>query len=187
MTKHDQPLSITSTPPDPAEDPTVLQLRERVSELELENASLRHLDETIRRNARLFEALVSRSRDGAFLITPQMTFLKVIHSVLGNTDQTLAGRSLLSIMHPEDRARVGEAFSALLEAPGQSVVCDCRSRDQNGEWRWMEVEMTDMLDDPDVQAIVLNNRDITERKKCQETAAIAKSPRCCGSCLEHKC
>src|ERR1019366_3725999 len=122
MTKHDQPLSITSTPPDPAEDPTVLQLRERVSELELENASLRHLDETIRRNARLFEALVSRSRDGAFLITPQMTFLKVIHSVLGNTDQTLAGRSLLC-----SRLRVNPS----------SAIAGRATRTANGAgWKW---------------------------------------------------
>jgi PAS domain S-box-containing protein len=175
--------------PEPFEESpeSILQLRERVAELEAENANLRQLEETVRRNARLVDALFSKSHDGFLLITPQMTFLRAIHSLLGNTDENVAGRSVLTKIHPDDRAHFTEAFSRLLSNPSEAVTLECRVGNQNGEWRWMEVEMTDMLDDPDVQAIVLNNRDITDRKKCQETAAIPESPRCCGSCLEHKC
>ncbi len=68
------------------------------------------------------------------LVTPQMTFLRLIHSGLWNTDHEFAGRPVPSNIHPGDK---------------------------NGDWYWMEVEMTDMLDDPDVRAIVLNNRNIS--------------------------
>jgi PAS domain S-box-containing protein len=113
------------------------------------------------------------------LVAPRMTFLKVIHSVLGNSDQTLGERPLLSIRHPEDRARVSEAFSALLSAPDQTVVYECRASGENGDWCWMEVKMTDMLDDPNVQAIVLNNRNITLRKKYEAAPQELESHRSC--------
>ena len=94
-----------------------------------------------------------------------MTFLKVIHSVLGNTDQDLAGQPVLSILHPDDHARMETAFTGLLSDPTRSVSCECRARDKEGRWCWMEVEMTDLLDDPDVQALVFTNRNITERRE----------------------
>jgi PAS domain S-box-containing protein len=155
-----------STPESTQEWPenTVPQLRERVAELEAENANLRQLDETIRRNVRLFEALLEKSHDGFLLVTPQMTFLKVVHSVLGNNDDNLAGRPVLSKFHPDDRARATEAFSHLLNHPSQPVTVELRVGDSGGEWHWMEVEMTDMLDEPDVQAIVMNSREITGGK-----------------------
>lgn len=93
-----------------------------------------------------------------------MTFWKVVHSVLGNNDDNLAGRPVLSKFHPDDRARATEAFSHLLNNPSQPVTVELRVGDSAGEWHWMEVEMTDMLDDPDVQAIVMNSREITWRK-----------------------
>lgn len=152
-------------PKQTAPDAMIAKLRDRISDLEEENTNLRRLDEVVRRNARLFEAVLSHSHDGFFLVTPRMTFLKVIHSVLGNTDRDLAGQPVLSIIHPEDRAQMEMAFSGLLSDPSRSAICECRAQDKEGRWCWMEVEMTDMLDDPDVQAVVFTNRNITERRE----------------------
>lgn len=152
------------------DDPSVEELRERVSELEAENAALRQLDDTLRRNAHLFEALLARSQDGILLVTPQLTLLKVVHSVLGNTDRELAGQPLLSLIHPEDGTQVHEAFRRLLLGHDKSVKCECRAPGRDGEWHWVEIEMTDLLDDPDVQAIVFNSRNINKRKEYQAAA-----------------
>lgn len=146
-------------------DSIVQQLRDQVAELEAENAALRQLQETVRRNSKVFHALLSKSHEGFMLITPQLTFLRVIRSVLGNDTDQLAGRSLLTKMHPEDCGRVTEAFSRLLDSPSESVIVECRVSDARGDWHWMEVEMTDMLDDPDVQAVVWNSREIPGPKR----------------------
>jgi PAS domain S-box-containing protein len=159
------------------------QLRERMSELESENARLRHLDETVRRNARLFEALLRKSQDGFSLVTPEMTFLRVIHSALGHDEESLLGRSVLTKIHPDDHAQVRDAFARLLGQPSKALVLECRASDSTGAWRWLEVEMSDQLDDPDVQAIVWNCRDITTLKKCQETARELSSRPCSGECM----
>ena len=144
------------------------QLRDRIAALESENARLRHLEETVRRNARLFEALLTKSQDGLLLVTPQMTFLKMVHSPLGNTDQALAGHSVLPLIHPDDREGFQKVFSHLLANPSEAVCYECRVSGNDGCWHWMEVEMTDLLDDPDVQAIVFNSRSISQRKKYEE-------------------
>jgi PAS domain S-box-containing protein len=157
-------------------------VRDRIAELEAENAHLRELEETVRRNSRLVEALLAKSHDGFLLVTPDMTFLRIMHSTLGNTDTNMAGRPVLTKVHPEDRAGVTEAFARLLANPSQAVKIEYRASDWEGEWRWLEVEMTDMLDDPYVQAIVFNCRDITERRQCQEELWKLKSERCCHSC-----
>jgi len=150
------------------------QLQERVAELEAENAGLRQLQEKVRRNGKIFEAVLRKSHGGFLLVTPQLTFLEAIHSVLGNRDADLVGRSLLSKIHPEDGARVTLALVGLLANPSQSVTVECRLSDPHGQWHRMEVEMTDMLDDPDVQAVVWNAGDISERKKCSD--AVGQTP-----------
>jgi len=43
-----------------------------------------------------------------------------------------------------------------------------RGRRADREWRWLEVWITNLLDDPSVQGIVANQRDITERRAFQE-------------------
>lgn len=136
------------------------ELRDRIAELEVENARLRHWEETVRRNSRLVQALLTKSREGILLVTPQMTFLSVFHSILGRNDQSLVGLPLLSVVHPEDHACALEAFASVLANPSESITCQWRVADKNGDWCGIEVEMTDMLDDPDIQAIVLNSRKI---------------------------
>jgi len=141
------------------------ELRDRVAELEVENASLRQLNATIHRNVTLFNALMRRSREGALLLSTQMTFLRVAHSVLGYEDEELAGTSFLSLVHPDDAEMFSNTFKRVLEANVKTAVCEVRIRDKQGAWNWVEIEMTDMLDDEDVQAIVLNNR------RCQHAAS----------------
>ena len=160
-------------------DPSVEEFRERVAELESENAVLRQLDEAFRRNVRLFEALLARSQDAILLVTPQLTFLKVVHSVLGNTDRELTGQPVLSVLHPDDGASVREAFERLLSGQNKSVTCECRALGRDEAWHWVEVEMTDLLDDPDVQAIVFNGRNIENRKQHQAALEELETLRAC--------
>jgi PAS domain S-box-containing protein len=53
---------------------------------------------------------------------------------------------------------------ALMDAP------DLRYRHTDGTWRYLEILRTNRLDDPAVRAIVVNFRDVTERRNALETA-----------------
>lgn len=166
--------------PDPVAAEAMDQLRDRIAELEEENANLRRLDDTIRRNMRLFDRILFRSREGILLLTPDMIVLRLIHSSVGYAAVDLSGQPVLQFVHPEDANRFRQSFSELLSAQSKTVHCEIRLKLGDGSWAWVEVEMTDLLDDPDVQAILLNGRDITRHKEQTAAKEMLDSYRACS-------
>ncbi len=55
-----------------------------------------------------------------------------------------------------------------METPGSVKEANFRLRHKDGSWRWMEAVITNLLDEPAVQSVVINYRDITERKLKEE-------------------
>lgn len=151
-------------------DPPAENLLARIAELEEENTRLRQVEEACERNVRSFEALVRNSQDGILVVTPAMTVLRLIRSVVGSKESELLGQSVLSVTHPEDAEIVKELFSRLLSSDCESVTGEFRVRTQTGTWAWIETQLTDMLEVPDVQAIVVNYRETTQRRLHQKSA-----------------
>lgn len=141
-----------------ADDVVVTNLLDRISALEDENRSLRRLEDTIRYNNYLFDVFLSLTHDGIALLTPELRFLRLIHSAFGYAESEVLGQPILAYLHPEDQGSFREAFSTLLEGPKRTNSVVCRARQQRGEWSWAQFQMTDMLDDPQVQAIILSYR-----------------------------
>jgi PAS domain S-box-containing protein len=139
-------------------------------ELETEDSAIFQLEETIRRNTRVFQALLRQSHEGILLVTPEMTVLRLIHPLMGYPESELIGLPILSLVHPKDVASVSEAFSSILTQQTQTTVCEYRTVTKDGACRWLELQMTDLLDDPDVEAVLFNYRDITQRKQHEEMA-----------------
>src|SRR5680860_1663585 len=69
----------------------------------------------------------------------------------------------LEVLHPEDRPRVHEAMRRLADSGGTSPPLEARMRYHTGDWRWVEMVATNLLDDPAVAGVVTNARDVTER------------------------
>lgn len=159
-----QQLRGILAPADPAGQTEMKQLRDRVTELEEENSNLRRLEETIRKNTRVFDVLLEKSREGILLITPDLIILRLVHSALGYQEQEMSGQSVYSLVHPDDMGFVKSSFDALLNSSVKSASCEFRARHKDGSWAWVAGEFTDMLDDPDVQAILLNVRNVTNQK-----------------------
>ncbi|RQG97832.1 PAS domain-containing protein [Natrarchaeobius chitinivorans] len=90
-----------------------------------------------------------------------------VDRTLGYDRGDLIGADAFGKVHPDDRPNLLAAFEALLEEPGASEREEARFRTADGEWRWLEVHGTNQLADPVVDGIVINSRDITERKRQQ--------------------
>ncbi|PGF16521.1 HTR-like protein [Natrinema sp. CBA1119] len=86
-------------------------------------------------------------------------------SVLGFEPSTLMGQSAFEFVHPDDRERIVEQFQTGTDASIAVDRAEYRLRTADGEWRDVETVGSNLLDDPFVDGIVLNTRDITERKK----------------------
>lgn len=87
---------------------------------------------------------------------------------LGYDPKEAVGTNVFDYVHPDDLARVLEgAEKALLgDSVGGSLV-EYRFRHKDGSWRWMEGAGTYLPDAPDVEGVVVNARDITERKEAE--------------------
>ena len=162
------------------DDAVVQRLRDRVSEIEEENLHLRRLDETVRRTARLFDLVLEKSHEAIVLVTPDMVVLRLIHSAVGYKESEVLGQSVMSIIHPDDIASLKNKFLQLVNGQSKSLDCQFRLKKSDGTWAWVKGEMTDMLDDPDVQAILLNARNITEEKKQAAAADWLRAFRACS-------
>ncbi len=120
---------------------------------------------------RRFRALIEHSSDAIELLTPEFTVTYASPSterVTGYTAEELVGMNGFALLHPDDLEDVQQQLSALLDRPGDFITVEYRICHKDSTWRWMEATLTNLLDDPAVEAVVCNYRDITQRKQGQE-------------------
>jgi PAS domain S-box-containing protein len=141
-----------------------------VTELETEDSASYQLETAIRRNSRVFRAFLEQTREGILLVTAEMTLLRLIHPLLGYPESELLGLSLLSFLHPDDTKLISDAFARLLGRHEATSVSECRAKGPDGAWHWVELQLTDLLDDPELGAILVNSRNIDRRKQSEDFA-----------------
>lgn len=128
-------------------------------------------EEALRDNEKRFRALIENSADGIALVGPEGTFLyssPTTERILGYSVEEFSGRNVFELIHPEDLESIGHQFQQLIRGPGTTWMGQFRYRHKDGSWRWIEGVGNNLLAESSVQAIVVNYRDITERKRAEE-------------------
>lgn len=118
-----------------------------------------------------FRAIVEHSLDMISLVNPMGVISyssSSVTQVMGYPLEEHMGRSIFEFIHPGDEPRIMAEFTRVLNHPDQIVTTQTRVRHKNGSWRWVEGTGQNLLNDPAIGAIVVNYRDITERKLAQE-------------------
>ncbi len=90
-----------------------------------------------------------------------------IERILGYLPEDLAGKSAFDVIHSEDRERLLDAFVQAAKT-GKTISSECRILHKNGSWRNIQIVGKSFLDDPAIEGIVLNSRDVTERNRAEE-------------------
>ena len=127
-------------------------------------------DELERREQR-FRALVEKSWSGVVLLDQSLAFSYAGAStdrLLGYGERDLLGASILGFVHPRERHTARQLFADLLEAPNREFQGEIRFLHKNGTWVWLEGFAQNLLHDPSVGAIIVNYRDITQRKATEK-------------------
>jgi diguanylate cyclase (GGDEF)-like protein/PAS domain S-box-containing protein len=90
--------------------------------------------------------------------------------ILGYDPGEVPGKNIFDFVHPDDLTRVWEETERVISGgdPAGTKALEYRIRHKDGSWRWMEGGVTSRQDDLAVRGIVLNARDITERKEAEE-------------------
>jgi diguanylate cyclase (GGDEF)-like protein/PAS domain S-box-containing protein len=128
-------------------------------------------DTAARQNEARFRSLVQHSSDVIMVTRPNGTMRFVSPSasrVFGYEPAALLGRPLATLLHPADRDRATQLFGEVVAGPGVIGPVEWRFRQADGSWLHAEILATNLLGDPTVRGIVLNTRDVSERKRLEE-------------------
>ncbi len=127
----------------------------------------RTAERTLARSERRFRALIQNSNDVIMLLDAdaQLQYLSPSAARLGFDPASGRGIDLLAGVHPRDRRATEEALERLAQE-GDVQSATFRLRTARG-WRWLEAVGANRLDDPDVEGLVLNVRDVTERVEAE--------------------
>ncbi|MBV8085982.1 MAG: PAS domain S-box protein [Chloroflexi bacterium] len=130
-------------------------------------------EDSVRLREARFRALIENAADVVVILdrTGTVTYESpAMARLLGLDEQSMAGRSAFLPLHPDDLPVAKEAFRSLLEHPGSRRGIDLRFRHVDGTWHWIEGIATSLIDDPAVDGVVANFRDVTERKAAEQRA-----------------
>jgi diguanylate cyclase (GGDEF)-like protein/PAS domain S-box-containing protein len=91
-----------------------------------------------------------------------------VRAVWGHDAEAIVGMKVADLIHPEDGSAFANFVRRIAGRPGEQGRIETRVRHADGEWRWSEHHLTNLLDDDDVNGLVFNNVDITYRRTVQE-------------------
>jgi diguanylate cyclase (GGDEF)-like protein/PAS domain S-box-containing protein len=94
-----------------------------------------------------------------------------IQRLVGLGPDDLAGSNYLDLLVEEDGPHVRSLFADVVAAPQTTFTAEYRVRHADGSSRHVESIVSNMIDDPTVNGLVLNTRDVTDRKSLQEELA----------------
>ncbi len=90
--------------------------------------------------------------------------------ILGYTPEEMIGVNDIIHVHPNSAELYQNMFNQLLELPEQQVTVQFEYKKKNGDTIWLEATGNNLLSDPAINGIVINSRDITERRRAEREA-----------------
>jgi PAS domain S-box-containing protein len=126
-------------------------------------------------NWKRYQAMIEHSSDALVLSRPMAGGIvyasPAMERVLGYTAEDLRGREVMELVHPETLDAAIRQRAELLSTPGKVSVDELRMLHKNGAWRWVELTRKNLLEEASVRAVVMNFRDIEERKHAEAEQA----------------
>lgn len=130
-----------------------------------------HAEQAKHENEARFAALVRKSSDLVTITDPYgvIQFISpAVRNLLGHEPDSLHQTPLLALLHPEDQHRGRDFFRDTLRDTGVTAVIEWRMRCRDTSWLHVETVASNLRDDHLVRGIVLNSRDISERRALEE-------------------
>lgn len=122
-------------------------------------------------NEKRFRALIENSTDGLTVLNADGMVVEISPSgrkILGYDERELVGKQRPDLIHPSDREKVMNAFMEIVADPTNIKTVEYRHKMPDGSDKWLECTFHNLLNEPNLNGIVLNYKDITDRKKNEE-------------------
>ena len=128
----------------------------------------------VERTREFYSRILEHSWDYVIIVDPNGMIDYVspaVERVMGYDPDELIGENSFEFPHPEDREKAFTALAQVIEDPEHDVTVEYRTQHADGSWRWIEVRGGNLLDDPYIEGIMVNVRDVTERKRQEKRLA----------------
>ncbi|MCK9638643.1 MAG: response regulator [Prolixibacteraceae bacterium] len=132
----------------------------------------KNAEEALKKTENHYRALIEKAPDGVALIDADSKFLFVSPAGLkmfGYSSDMMGVLSGDDLTHPEDLPMVIGELLKILENPSYTPTLQYRFAMADGKYKWIESTFSNFLSNPDINAIVINFRDINERKIAEES------------------
>ncbi len=138
------------------------------------------LEEALRRRERRFSTLTEKSEDLVVVLGADGNAVfesASISRVFGFRPRELTARRILRMIHPDHRRHAIEVGRELMAHHGAERHLDFRVADGAGGYRWIEAILVDLIEDPDVNGLLINARDVTARRhaEAERDSALAEA------------
>ncbi len=119
-----------------------------------------------------FRSLIENSNDAMTIIDSSGNRTYVSPStekIFGRSVDGMLGQSPFALVHPEDIEETMQLFFDLCKYPDKVINHELRMQNaENTDWINIEITAKNLLLNPVVKGVVLNGRDITEKKKVKQ-------------------
>lgn len=136
-------------------------------------ALVHRVQRTRSRAEQRFRALVNNAADVITVVAADGSISydsPAVERVLGYAEGERAGKHVTSYVHPDNADCVASAIAPPAADSGSRVGGEIQVRRRDGRYRWFDITMTNLVHDPVVRGIVLNQHDVTERKVAEDAA-----------------
>ena len=158
------PAEVTIAPAGKGSDLTFTAFIRDISERKRAEAALEQREKR-------FRTIVEKSWSGVVLLDGDLRFSYAGSStmhLIGYGEDELVGRSVFEFVHPHDVETARTVFGDIVGLPNNEAHGELRFRHKNGLWIWLEGFSQNLLHEPSVGAIVLNYRDVSQRKETEK-------------------
>jgi PAS domain S-box-containing protein len=138
---------------------------------DLGSAVENHDLEWLKRSEARYRSMVENTSDIITLLDAEGKILYVSPSAIaitGYEPHEILGRNAFSFIHPDDYETLQDALNHIV-IEGKGHTHSYRIRCADGSWRWLETTGCNLMSDADIQAIVVDSRDVTELKQARQT------------------
>lgn len=125
------------------------------------------MEEAMRASEERFRALLQNSSDAITILNKDglIIFESSLHSkISGFKIEEIIGKKIAEVVHPEDARMVERTFNQVMSKPDKVMKLEYRSLHKNKKWIYVESIFANKLNNKDINGIVVNSRDISERK-----------------------
>ncbi|QJD94753.1 PAS domain S-box protein [Mucilaginibacter robiniae] len=117
-----------------------------------------------------FRKLIENSYDGIALF--DQAFRVIYRSISaeridGWSNAEMLHQNMRNYTHPDDVDMTSNLLAEIYHQPFVPVIATSRVRHKQGHYIWIECVFTNMLEDENINAIVCNFKDITERRQAE--------------------